>query len=144
MYVRWLGAFGKKGTLHDAFLFELSRTSPVACEKIRGKGTGKSYVDHARIGLALDPQAVYKRFKGDVWSLYNDKGQLYQTRYDYDAPCKQWECWAEPQYTAIVISNGSFATLSANAKETIREIVSLYNLPVYRLAKGKLIEEVVL
>ena len=131
MFIRWLGAFRKNGSLSEAISFEMARETPVACEQL----------DHARVGLLVDPKAVYKRFKGDVWSEYTPDGKLYACRPYYDAFGKHKESWAKPVYTGLVIKGGSLATLSFEAREQIKLASKKHSLPVYRLVQGKLIPE---
>ena len=138
MFIRWLGAFRKNGSLSEAISFEMVRETPVACEQLQ---KGKSFVDHARVALLVDPKAVYKRFKGDVWSEYTPDGKLYACRPYYDAFGKHKESWAKPVYTGLVIKGGSLATLSFEAREQIKLASKKHSLPVYRLVQGKLIPE---
>lgn len=59
MYIRWMGAFRKNGSLSEAIIYELTRNTNVACEQLQ---KGKSFVNFARVGLLIDPKAVYKRY----------------------------------------------------------------------------------
>lgn len=138
MYIRWLGAFRKNGSLSEAIAFETTRATDVACERLQN---GKSFVNQARVGLLVDPKAVYKRFDGDVWSEYTSDGRLYTTRKGYEASSKHQEAFAKPVYTGIVIKNASFATLKYTARAEILAAHELYALPVYKLVKGSLIRE---
>lgn len=138
MYIRWMGAFRKNGSLAEAVEFELSRATNVACEQLID---GKSLVEQARVGLLVDPKAVYKRFSGDVWSEYTADGMLHTTRKGYEAKSDHKEAFAHPVYTGIVIKNASLVTLSFAARKEISEIVKRHNLPIYRLVKGKLVKE---
>lgn len=137
MYIRWMGAFRKDGSLSEAISYELSRTTDVACEQFKDK----SLVEQARIGLLVDPKAVYKRFNGDVWSEYTVDGKLHTTRKGYEAKSEHKESFAHPVYTGIVIKNGSFSTLSYAARQELLAVVAQHDLPVYRLVKGKLVKE---
>lgn len=136
MYIRWMGAFRKNGSLSEAVDFELQRETCVACEKLQH---GKSHVDHARVGLLVDPKAVYKRYKGDVWSSYTVDGRLHTGRKGYEAHSDHWEAFAKPVYTGLVIKNGSLETLQFAARKEIQKICEQHQLPVYKLAKGSLI-----
>ena len=138
MYIRWMGAFRKNGSLSEAVLFELSRTTDVACEQLV---KGKSLVEQARVGLLVNPSAVYKRYNGDVWSEYTVDGKLHTTRKGYEATSAHKEAFAKPIYTGLVIKNGSLATLSYAARQEIAEISKRHSLPVFRLVKGKLVAE---
>ena len=136
MYIRWLGAFRKNGSLGEAISFELSRATDVACEQLQG---GKSFIRFARVGLLVDPKAVYKRFSGDVWSEYTADGKLTNTRKGYMSLSLHKESFARPVYTGLVIKNGSFETLSKAARQEIKNAVEQHNLPLYKLVKGKLV-----
>lgn len=138
MYIRWMGAFRKNGSLSEAIAYELTRTTDVACEQLQ---KGISFVDHARVGLLVDPKAVYKRYSGDVWSEYDVAGNLSATRKGYQTNSRHRESFAKPVYTGLVIKNGSLATLKYTARAEILSVHEQYALPVYRLAKGSLIRE---
>ena len=124
MYVRWLGAFRKNGSLSEAIRFEMTRTTNVACEHFKKK----SRVRKARVGLLVDPTAVYKNFKGDVWSEYDPNGNLYYTQKPYEACSDHTESWAKPVYTGLVIKNGSFENLSPKARDEIRLAVFSFKI----------------
>lgn len=136
MYIRWMGAFRKNGSLSEAVCFELSRTTDVACEQLQ---SGKSLVDHARVGLLVDPKAVYKRFAGDVWSEYTVDGSLHATRKACEAGSKHKEAFAKPVYTGLVIKNASLETLGYAARQEVIKAVEQHDLPLYKLVKGKLV-----
>lgn len=133
-----MGAFRKNGSLSEAIQFELSRETFVSCERLQ---KGKSLIDHARVGLLVDPKAVYKRYNGDVWSEYSAASHLHTHRKGYQASSKHKEAFAKPVYTGIVIKNGSFDTFRFDAREELKEIHERYNLNVYRLSKDSLIKE---
>ena len=140
MYIRWLGAFRKNGPLLEAITFEMNRSNDVACEQLQ---KGKSLVKQARVGLLIDPKAVYKRYSGDVWSKYDVKGNLYPTRKGYQAPLKSKhkEAFAKPVYTGIVIKNASLLTLKYEARTELIKAVQTFDLPIYKLVKGSLVKE---
>lgn len=134
MYVRWLGAFRRNGSLYESFNFEMTRKTNVACEHFKVK----SLVSRARVGLLVDPKAVYKNWNGDVWSEYDADGCLYYTRKDYEADSAHKESWAKPVYTGIVIKGGDLVSLSKKAQEQIIKAAKDFNLPLYKLSDGKL------
>ena len=136
MYIRWLGCFRKNGSLSEAIDFEFTRNTDVACEQLI---KGKSKVHKARVGLLVDPSAVYKKFPGDVWSEYTVDGELHPTRKGYEALSEHREAFAHPVYTGLVIKDGSFDNLSGKARHQIISAVTRWNIPVYHLkANGKL------
>ena len=139
MYVRWLGAYKKNGSIGEAVAFEMQRSTDVACEQLQ---RGVSMIQQSRLGLLVDPKAVYRRYDGDVYSLYSPSGKLHPTRKGYEACSKHKESFAHPVYTGIVIKNGSLMTLSTEARDEVIKSARAFNLPIYRLVKGKLIEEV--
>lgn len=141
MYIRWMGAFITNGSISDGISFEMTRESAVACEHLQ---KGKSYIQHARIGLLVDPKAVYKRYSGDVYSHYTSNGCLHTGRKPYEAGSKSrhWEAFAKPVYTGIVIKNGSLETIKRAARKEILDACEQYHLPVYKLVKGSLIREI--
>lgn len=138
MFIRWLGAFGKNGSLSESVAFEMSRSTDVACERLQ---KGRSLIDHSRVGLLVDPTAVYKRFDGDVWSEYSPSGDLAPTRKAYEAQSHHKEAFAKPVYTGIVIKNGSLATLKYEARAEVVKSARAFNLPIYKLVKGTLVKE---
>lgn len=136
MYVRWLGAFrkGTNSSVYSSVKFELSRQTPFACERIR-KGE-KSHV-FARVGLAVRPGNVYRNFKSDVWSVYQN-GKLVNTRSGSGSPWK--ESWADPEnaFDAIVVSCGWW-TLRPSVREDITKASAEFGLKVLQLfSDGKL------
>ena len=136
MFVRWLGAF-KKGTnssVYSSIIFELSRQTPFACEKIRKGDKSKIF---ARVGLAVRPGNVYRNFKSDVWSVYQN-GELVNTRSGSGSPWK--ESWAAPEgaFDAIVVSCGWW-TLRPSVREDITKASAEFGLKVLQLfSDGKL------
>lgn len=138
MYIRWMGAFRKNGSLSEAIIYELTRNTNVACEQLQ---KGKSLVNFARVGLLVDPKAVYKRYKGDVWSEYTPDGKLHTTRKGYEAKSRHKEAFAKPIYTGIVIKDASLATLKYSARAEIISVHKQCLIPVYKLVKGSLIRE---
>ena len=140
MYIRWLGCFKKNGSLYESILFEYTRDTDVACEKLV---KGKSHVSpkKARVGLLVDPSSVYKTFTGDVYSEYDVEGKLHPTRKGYEAYSQHIESFAHPVYTGLVIKDGSFDNLSGKARHQIISAVRQLDIPVYHLkANGKLEE----
>lgn len=145
MYVRWLGAFRTEGySLKESFLYEMTRTSDVACEHFKSKSEVR-----ARVGLLVKPSAVYKHYDGDVWSEYDHKGNLHPTRKPWQAYSKHTECFAKPEYTGIVLEKRSFKDLQKRNRLEIIEFLKEYEastgikLPVYKIVNGKLIPETI-
>lgn len=139
MYVRWLGAFRKNGSLAESLDFEFSRATDVACEKIKNRGGSK--IRHCRLGLLVDPKAVYRVYQGDVWSEYQADGTLFATRSQWEAHSSHCEAFAKPVFTGLVIKGGSLKDLSAEARATVLAATRQYNLPLYKLVKGRLTKE---
>ena len=137
MFVRWLGAF-KKGTnssVYSSIVFELSRQTPFACEKIRKGDKSKIF---ARVGLAVRPENIYRNFKSDVWSVYDKDGKLTNTRSGSGSPWR--ESWAAPEgaFDAIVISCGWW-TLRPSVRKDISKASNAFELKVLQLfSDGKL------
>lgn len=108
--VRFLGAFGKRGSLADSIKFELHRSKQQVCATILDLGedsgpyqnTNPSYCDiRARIGLLVDKKSIRRWYDRDVWSspkFYN-KGYLSFGRCGNDG---HNEAWVLPCYKAIV------------------------------------------
>lgn len=137
MYVRWLGAFrkGTNSSVYSSIIFELSRQTPFACERIR-KGE-KTHI-FARVGLAVRPENIYRNFSSDVWSVYNKNGELVNTRSGSGSPWK--ESWADPEgaFDAIVISCGWW-TLRPSVRNDIVMASAEFGLKVLQLfSDGKL------
>lgn len=140
MYVRWLGGFRKNGSLEESLNFEISRATSVACEKLV---KGVSVIPQSRVGFLVDPKAVYKNFKHDVWSEYTTDGSLVASRSQWEATSNHRESWAKPVFTGIVVKGGGFDNLSPKARKVVAQFATTHNLPVYKLSGGKLKKEVV-
>ena len=100
--IRWLGAFGKVGTLKESLSWEVSQTdrTALAAEKLR---KGKSAITHARVGLLVKNRAILRRYNSDVWSVYNKRGRLKATRGEGQTESTHTECFVRPDYAAIVV-----------------------------------------
>lgn len=141
MYVRWLGAFRKSGTLEESLTFEFSRKNEVACEKIDNRG--RSAIPFARVGLLIDPKAVLKHFKFDVWSEYREDGTLYSTRHSFDGKgieSSHKEAWAMPVYTGIVLKECSLQNLRHKSRKVIEDFARENGITIYKLTSGKLVK----
>lgn len=129
LVVRWLGAFGKAGSLHDSLRWELEAPArELAAEPMSG---GESHISHARVGLLAKTSAIIKIFDGDCWSVA-DSGRLAKTRNPRASGSGHREAWIRPDYAAIVVKG----QVSAHALRTILWFADLYQLPVLRLKKG--------
>lgn len=127
--VRWLGAFGNAGSLHEALGWELSSAArELAAEPLSG---GESKISHAKVGLLAKSIAVIKIFDGDCWSVNRD-GRLVKTRNPRSTKCQHKEAWIRPDYAAIVIKG----QVSAQSLRTVKWFGDLYQLPILRLKKG--------
>ena len=131
MLVRWIGAFGKSESLNESLKFELTRpqTDEVACEKILKSSSSK--INHARIGLRIPSEAEIKSFKGDCWSVRNEKGELVKTRNPKTANGQHLESWANAVYTQIVVKD--YDDLKKETKKTISYYARKYNLEIVKL-----------
>lgn len=133
MYVRWMGSFRKNGSLSESLMFETTRSTNVACEHFNKKPKVG-----ARVGLLVDPKAIYKRYPSDVWSEYETDGTLIRTGRYWKGKTNHTECFAKPVYTGLVIKGG-FENLSNMAKKEIKIAQKNgFNLPIYKLINGKL------
>ena len=135
MYIRWLGSFRTNGSLSESIDFEMSRQTNVACEKFNRLSQVR-----AKVGLLVDPSAVYKKFPSDVWSEYTPDGNLYHTSVWYDGKTKHKECFAKPIYTGLVIKGGFDLLKNAARKQILVAIKEGFSLPIYNLVDGKLTE----
>jgi hypothetical protein len=142
IYVRWLGAFRKSGTLHESINFEFNRqkTDEVAVEPIKEQ----SYIFQARVGLLTKNSAIIKKFNGDCWSEYVDDGKLEKTRNPRHSNSEHLEAWAIPVYTGIVCKGRNkkegYYNLPKKIRSTIKWYSDLYNLPIYNLIGNKLVK----
>lgn len=130
MVVRWLGAFRKRGTLHESLAHELNRdpSEKVAADpRYRNKR-----VNHARVGLIVHNRAIRRKFNGDVWSEYFN-GTLNRTRAPQEVPESHGEAWVHPVYVAIAV-NGK---ISKKSWKTVQWFSETYNLPIRRLTGEK-------
>ena len=77
-FVRWMGAYGKKGSLENSIQFEMNRkaTDEVACEGI----CGFTRMQHCRVGLLVDKKNIITSFNGDCYSRKLPNGKLEKTR----------------------------------------------------------------
>ncbi len=129
MIIRWLGAFGKNGSLQDSIQFELNRDSEVAAELLKNK----SLISHARIGLLVKNSAVVKKFDGDCWSVREDGG-LVKSRNPKTARSQHKEVWAKPNYIGLVVKS----RITKSAFKEIKYIASIYNLDLFKFKSGDL------
>lgn len=142
MIIRWLGAFrGGSNSLKDSLSFEMNRVDEVAGEKLQ---KGKSLISQSKVGLLISPEAVTKRFNGDCYSSYAEDGRLVKGRNPKHTSSRHKEVFATPIFTAIVIKGRTetegFLNLSKEAREAILKTSKQYNLPIYELRFGKLVQ----
>ena len=144
MFIRWLGAFGKGGTLKEALVWENS--SPMrerACEEIK-KEEPSNLALKCAIGLLFNKTDITRSFTGDVWSLNERRGfssaRLFPTR----SP-EMWEScpenWHRESFirigakpTGIVLSAKHFKALSKSEHlDTVYDFADETGLTVYML-----------
>ena len=131
MLVRWLGAFQKKGSLHNSLQFELCEAtsdSEVPCEKILN---GTSRIHHAKIGLLIKNSAVIKTFNGDCWSVRRCNGKLQKTRNPKNAYSQHLEAWASPEYIGIVVKD--VARIRKKSLKTVLFWAEEFKIPIMEL-----------
>lgn len=108
--VRFLGAYGKKGSLADSIRFELSRPTQQVCATVLSldpnedpySNVNLSYCDiRARIGLLVDKKSIKRWYDCDVWSQPKpwNKGYL---RFGRCGNYRHNEAWVLPCYKALV------------------------------------------
>ena len=132
MIIRWLGAFGKSGSLAESIQYEINRaaTDEVAAEYIT---SGVSQIHHARVGLLVSNRALLKKYNGDCWSVL-ENGKLVKTRNPKHAGSSHLEAWVNPIYKAIVIKD----RISKQAMTEVKHLASINDLPILILKGGKL------
>ena len=158
LYVRWLGAFRHKSiSLLDSLVFEFNRDTECACERISARNQGRSFIEHARVGLLFRPTDISKTFEMDCWSEYDSNGKLYKTRSGKHNPSSHAEAWVKANacpyaivckvdmykwdYKGDVLRNG-FYGLRSEIQAQIKEFVSQHpEVKVYNL-KGMSLKEV--
>ena len=128
MFVRWMGAFGKKGSLYSSLNWELLNCSKeVACEHL---SKGKSSIHQSKVGLIIPKSAILKMYSGDVWSEYKGD-KLVPTRHIRNYTHKQYhECFAKPLGT---IKGLKIIVQGKILNKTLRQVKNLakkYNLEV--------------
>lgn len=137
--VRWLGAFGKGKTLHEAVAFELRHEREVAAEPLF---RGATHL-HAGIGLVIDPGK--SRFVAgwctDAWTEVQADGTLRAAYAPRERQGRKYRCWDRfsaafhaahrcwhgevvfdfPCYVAVAVrvgvSSGTIATATALAHD---------------------------
>lgn len=119
MKYRWLGAYGKVGTLAESLAFELSGNSSLACAT-------SSVIDHCRVGLVVKNSAVVRRHSGDVFSVTTASGKLKATRKPVDT---HDELWVRRVYAAVVIRG----RVSLNTLRTCESAAEKFNLNIVRI-----------
>jgi hypothetical protein len=143
MKIRWLGAFGKNGSISDSLNYELSGidSSFRAAEWIE-KGTCGA-IKHASVGLLVKNKAIARRYQSDVWSVRDGK-RLRPTRWEHEAGSDHRECFARPEYCGIVLKskNCGCRPITHNILRAVKIAAQTYNLPVLRLTKSGELEEV--
>lgn len=136
MVIRWLGAFGKAGSLAESIAWELTQesASALAAEKLVG---GKSQIHHASVGLLVKNRAILRRYAADVWSRRRSNGKLVATRRETAFGVgKQAECFVLPDFAAIVISG----KISHAALADCRTAAETHNINLLRLTReGRLV-----
>lgn len=144
IYVRWLGAFGHGKSLEESLRFEITKAQgDFACEPISGYGS----CVHAKVGLLVSPDRIFRNFDGDVWSVKlpprrkrtrRKKGIfLVATRKPNEAMSCHREAWLstcskDSAYTGIVFC-GNWKALSRMARQTILQISKETGLKIYCL-----------
>jgi hypothetical protein len=133
--IRWLGAFGKKGTLQESLNFELSGKSDkleIAAEPLVNY---TSNIDHVKVGLLVKNSYMVKYFNGDCWSVYNEENKLYKKRNPKQSNLHR-ECWIKYSnancFKGIVYKKG----ITCKALKTLRFTSNRVKLPLYELSKG--------
>ncbi len=141
MIIRWLGCYGKKGSLTDALNYEFENAQKAVCAErlLKAKGKKSGVPEHSRIGLLVKNSAVVRRFKEDVYSIRNKQGYLRKTRKDCGGFGSHTEVWVLPQYCGIVVRD-KWASISRDAQKIVKDTANKYNLPVFVLANGQLNE----
>ncbi len=145
MFIRWLGAFGKGGTLKESLAWECS--SPMrerACEEVT-KGEPSLLAKSNGVGLLFNKTNITRKFQGDVWSKFEGRDReslhLYPTRRG-EANGTHTEAFlamgAVP--TGIILSAFRFKSVKKHGfLEDVYEIADATGLPVYILdGKAKL------
>lgn len=141
MIVRWLGCYGKKGSLAESIEFEFTTAKKALCAEriLKAKGRKSGVPEYARIGLLVKNSAVVRRFKEDVYSVRNEQGYLRKTRKGCGGFGSHTEVWVLPQYCGIVVRD-KWASISREAQTVVKNTAEKYNLPVFILANGQLNE----
>ena len=136
--VRWLGAFGKAGSLGESLNWELTQTErrELAAERIFYDPYNNCWwsgIAHTRVGLLVKTVAVVKTFHGDCWSVpfEGDGVYLRKTRNPRSSSEHHEECWIRPQYVAIVVVG--WKSLAESTRHTVAECACKYGLPVVEL-----------
>lgn len=142
LYIRWLGAYGKgDGTLLDSLNYEFSRDTPFALESI---SSGIPSKVPGNVGLLIDKKTVYRRFKGDIWSFY-ENGKLTASRKTVSS-CRSFygthtECWANPAgglHIAGVVIKKNWFELQGKTRRDIIAFCSATSIPLYSYVSGML------
>ena len=139
MIERWLGAFKKKQSLYNSLVYEIEQREKVhvAAEMLQA---GKSYINHAKVGLLVKNSALVRRFNGDVYSVYKKTSSrtktLKKTRSENSAYSFHRECFVRPEYIGVVLKFKK--TISKTALQAIKNFSLEYNCPVFELINRRL------
>jgi len=135
MIIRWLGAFRKNREsrgLYSALCFEIKQIQRkhIAAEKLQH---GRSFIQHAKVGLLVKNSAVVKKYSGDVWSEYNSNGTLRKTRRPDIAISNHTEVFCRPEYLGVVLKS---TKISQTALQAVSRFAAEYSCPVFYLNPG--------
>jgi len=118
MATRWLNVFrGKKIPLYNSLVFELTNTREVAATD----------AVLSAVGLVVSPDAIIRKFAGDVWSEVNKSGKLMPTRHHSRANGTHTEYFCKPIYTAIVVNK---SRITQRELAAVRRISDKFNLKI--------------
>lgn len=143
MIIRWLGAFGKNGSVSESIDYEMKPAVDLRCAEIVKKGA-RSRINRG-IGLLVKNRAVVRSFSSDVYSVRDGK-RLRQTRSEGDAYSAHTEAWVRLEFIGIVVKSKSQLNHPIPQKIllAVAQAADKHNLPVFRLRKNGTLEEVVL
>lgn len=146
MIIRWLCAFrGKGNDIVNSLDWELTQKErEVAAEDLRGNFSGiLAMHPEIKVGVLINKKGITRKFKGDVWSITNEKGLLVPTRKANSVKNSFYvphtEVFIKPGFISGIVIIEPFARLNPSLVQGLKNKADQYDLPIY-LLKGTKIE----
>lgn len=147
-YVRWMNAFRSAHvSLSESIQYEYTRTDEACCEPIHASRNGMVYDPDVpyhgyqesvpSVGLLIDKQKVFRHFRSDCWSEYDENRRLYaaavhHAKFDNGHAEAWYHC--ENAVLAIVL-NRPLGQYNGKMQTQIRAAARSTGLNIYRTSR---------